>query len=263
MLNKLQQHLPNRTLKLSNAGDGGLITQILLGLAGIAAALVISYALFGMTQSILKDRKLIDNSITVPAASVDGECESKKFLSSCDIEISYKGQTIERGFTFVDFSSKDYNVEVLAQKDDPSNMNVDLALQKMTNRMLTAGGLLLLALGALIYGISVFRAIPKKQRLKKLMNAPENQPWEFVAVPATIDCDEVSYTTEVDGQPLELALNFQGRKPVLLNSDSDQKQVLGIKAKSQNTTVVLCSKLKNLDLTKTEKKPLLDIIKSA
>lgn len=262
MLKELQQQMPSRTLKLSSAGDGGLFTQLIMGLAGTLGAVALSYAVFTMTQGILKDRKMIDNYTIVETASVSGECSAKKFISSCDVEITNNGQTIERSFSFVDFSKDDHNVEIISQKDDPSNINVDLALNKMTNRILTVVGMLVIALIALFWGISVFRAIPKKQRLKNLMNESANQPWEFVAIPAIVDTDEVTYSTEVDGQPMELALNFQGRKPIILEDSGEKVQVLGIKAKTQNTTVILDNKLKNIDFTKEEKKSLLAIIKS-
>ncbi|PID62761.1 MAG: hypothetical protein CR974_03185 [Gammaproteobacteria bacterium] len=263
MIQDLQNNLPERNLKLANAGDGGLLTSIITGLISLVGFVALVLGTYTMTQGILTDRQLIDNHSVVQSADVSGECSVKKFIASCDVKIVNSGQTVERSFYFVDFSKDDYSVEVIAQKDDPSNMTVDLAIDKMTNRMLTVVGLAVLGVILLIVAITTFRGIPKKQRLKNIMNEPANQPWQFVEVSAEVDGDLITYTTDIDGKPVEMEIGFEGRKPVILGEDGDKKRLLAIQAKTQNTCVIVCQKLKNINFSKAEKKALLAIIKAA
>ncbi|MDP8101717.1 hypothetical protein [Phocoenobacter atlanticus] len=263
MLNKLQQNMPQRNLKLANAGDGGLLNSIIIGLVGVLGGGFMVYMLFFMAQGILKDRELIDNSVPVTMANVSGECSSRRLLTSCDVKIAHQGQIVERDFTFVDFSSDDYRVEIIVQKDDPSNMNVDLAINKMSNRIMTAIGLAIIGILMFLGGIITFLGLPKKQRLKNIMNEPANQPWQFVSIPAQIDGDLITYTTDIDGNATEMEIDFEGRKPIILSVDDDNTYLLGIQAKTQKTSVLLCQKLKNINFSKDEKRTLIDIINAS
>ncbi|MFB2539139.1 MULTISPECIES: hypothetical protein [unclassified Acinetobacter] len=255
LLTRLQESLPSRKLKVKDIGDGGVLNQLLWPIVFLAIVLLSIVVVVDGGKQILSDRKIANDPVEVVDAMVDGSCKRTKlsFVKSCDVAIQAQGQSVKHDFTFIAFSNEDYEAKVLAQKDNPTNMNVDVAINHMGGRILVLVGFGLLGLLGLLLALMSFRAIPR--RLKMIKNLNENQPWTFITLPVEIDENMTTYKSHVDGKEHTFHIEHKKNEPWLLNPE-DNTQVIAIK--SGETVLPLYKSLHNIDFTDAERQKLLE-----
>lgn len=253
--NAIEQALPQRHIVIKNAGDGGIFNQLII----IVALLLLSPFLFvnflGDFKDISADKKLKDNYVVLEDAALRGDCKIRKFFSSCDLTIHHNGEDLEKKINFVGTVSENKEVEVIAQKDDPNNISTTIAVDSTTNRTILTIGFLIVSALTFAWGVIMALNLPKKGRIKKIMNDPVNQPWQFTAVDVDCSGECMEFTTNVDGKDKKLIVQIDKQQPILLSEMDDESHawVLAIKAKNTNTALPLTTSLRNIDITATEK----------
>lgn len=257
----IEQALPNRPLKLKNAGDGHAAMQVIL-MTGflLAGGFFFLYSLDHI-RDIYLDNKLIDNYVILDDVEIFGECNRSKFINDCEIEIEYQDQLIEQKFEFFAKESFSDEVEVIAQKDDLNNISTDVAINNIKGRIYVTILMIFLSLAIFGWGLKLAFDFPKKGRIKKIMNDPANQPWQFTAL--EVDCSGgcMEFKSNVDGKEQAIILHIEKLKPVIIDHiEGNLYWVLAVRAKNTKTVLPLTRKLGNIDLTKQEKTDLLAVI---
>ncbi|WP_230658588.1 hypothetical protein [Psychrobacter sp. I-STPA10] len=257
--NYIEQTLPQRPLKLKHVGDGNLLKQVCIIIALFSGAILLLFFTFDNVKDIIKDRKLVDNYVVLDNAKLHGQCEdssNRYFFEKCEVVISYQDQKIKKEFDFISFNSSSSNddLQVIAQKDDPSNISFNLAINVLKSRIITNIGYFIFALVTFWWGYTVITNVPKQGRVKKIMNDPANQPWQIIAMPVSCDIDSMEFTTDIYGEETDLTIDLKHKKPLIISPMNDKNWVLAVKAKQTNTSVPLTTSLHNIDLSRQEKK---------
>ena len=101
---------------------------LLLAAAGIA------WWVANMGKAIYADYK-IGQAYHAIDADIKGECKIRKAIfTDCKATIRHDGHSVEKTFAFFDFTSGDYTVTAIAANDNPANITLDIAVDKIMNR---------------------------------------------------------------------------------------------------------------------------------
>jgi hypothetical protein len=125
--------------------------MLLLGLLMVAGAVG---ALVGGAVNVLPDLTIRANPMVVTASTVDGTCETKRFVfTSCSAVLTYDvggtSHEVQRDYLWVG-TAQDYAVDVVVAADQPELATVSVALDRIWNRIFSV-----LALFALLLGLGV------------------------------------------------------------------------------------------------------------
>lgn len=109
-----------------------------------------------------RDWQISQNPLTMATGEIlDGECSTRRGLTDCEARLvyDYGGQTYDThvSLAFLDFSSGDYEVELVISRDKPELATVSLGLDMLWNRLavfavfmlIFVGGPLAMVLGAI------------------------------------------------------------------------------------------------------------------
>ena len=117
-------------------------------------------------------------------ADIKGECKTRKAIfTDCKATIHHDGHSVEKTFAFFDFTSGDYTVTAIAANDNPANITLDIAVDKIMNRAVFALMFLaavLLCLWLALYGL--FITLPRSRALLAGLNRKEAQPWQLTEI---------------------------------------------------------------------------------
>jgi len=169
--------LPDRPLRVHPPGAGhrAQLTVLLWAVFAVAAMV------FGVIRPIgdlLVDRELVGKVAPVPDAKVSGRCSTGLVLTSCDatLSVARPGRpeiTREVHYFFLDEHTGDYEIEVVADPARPELLSTDMAMEKLTNRLVT-----LVVFGPLFLGCALVvaaRARRKIQRQRAALRALSGQ----------------------------------------------------------------------------------------
>jgi hypothetical protein len=164
--------LPHRPLRVKPPGKGigsdvWLVFWTLL--LGAGMALMVLFPL----PALVTDYAVRDAAKPIQGGKIEhGSCTTKLFLVICDADLAldWPGKPPLRRslhYFFVDAHFGDYEARVVADPGRPEDMTTDLALDKITNRILTMsiGGPIFLLLGVGIIW-SGFGTVRRHQRLR-------------------------------------------------------------------------------------------------
>lgn len=248
---------PAKPLKLSK------ITQkfsflLLIGAACILLFLGMAWWLYGVGQGIYSDYRISGHHRVLADAQIDGQCKTRKFgMTDCRVTIRDQGRTWEQTFAFFDFSKQDYQVAAVISADNPDLASVDLALEKLGNRI---GFFVFLALVALLalwaaYFLP-FVSLPRQRRVVAAFNEADAQPWQMVSVPTWKQGHK--YAVELDGVRRSVVLQFNKTRPWVLEEGPEGPVLLGIAPKNGGNPVPLDQKLSAIEgLDKAERQSLI------
>lgn len=252
----LASAFPTRPLKLRKTGIvpgifsylGGLL---LLGIAGFIAV--------WQAPGIYNDIIISQNPVVVYDSTVeDGHCTTRRFVfTDCGAHVTYsvKGKTFERDIElmFVDFGTKDYEVEVVRSADRPQIVGLSLGLDMLWNRIIV-GSAFVLGLGAL--GAALFFKGAQADRVRGLAR----KALPLTPVPVTV----VGMSNVVGAKAVTYALPRPGKKrgtnlssrmsrkqePFWLNGEG---QALAAIHAGSKLPILLDAELTRLDLTDEER----------
>lgn len=125
---------PTRALSLRNLGAGGG-GGLLLALVFAAATIGVAWA--GIS-SLAPDFVIRANAVPTDA-QIDGSCSTRKLIfTDCDVTMDYEvdgvAHSVERSFFFIG-TGGNYEASVVRSGKDPSQATLDLALDKLWNRV--------------------------------------------------------------------------------------------------------------------------------
>ncbi|MDR1075531.1 MAG: hypothetical protein LBL59_04300 [Xanthomonadaceae bacterium] len=127
---------PSGALRVDHTGSFSGIPMLLMMLALALCGLGV---LALGTPGILQDWKISKNPASV-YADVGGECKTRLVLTHCDVTLNYRHQgkpvAVDRHFFFFDFGGGSYQVQALSLDGDRSKVTLDLAIDKLYNRII-------------------------------------------------------------------------------------------------------------------------------
>ncbi|MFN3776651.1 hypothetical protein [Sphingomonas parapaucimobilis] len=163
--------LPARPIMVRRAGFADhyrlLVFSILLGFGALAIVATIWPGLYA-------DYRILRAPVDVPQASmVDGECRMRKFSVRCNATIAYPrdGATKSRAvnFSYMAFRNEDRETRIVAERGNPDNITLSLAIEEFWNRFL---GSLLVVLVFAVFSVLMMRRFLYQSASIKAMRDP-------------------------------------------------------------------------------------------
>ncbi|MDO5091478.1 MAG: hypothetical protein Q4D61_08010 [Cardiobacteriaceae bacterium] len=248
---------PNKPLKLTKITQN-FAMMLFLGLLMLLGGAGIGWWQYGVAHDIYTDHQIGKNPQILENARIDGECKTRKFaFTDCKATIRDQGNTYKKSFAFFDFSKKDYEVMAVANASNPQQVSLDLAIDKIGNRIGFLAFFVAVALLMLWAGIYLFFiAMPRQRKIIAAFNAPGAQPWQPAAV--AVNQQGNKYAVELDGQTRNIVLQFGKNKPWVIGEHDDGLLLLGIQPKNGGNPIPLDQKLSAISgLNKTERQNLI------
>ncbi|HEI9859542.1 TPA: hypothetical protein SLO96_003371 [Proteus mirabilis] len=248
---KILNAFPTRALTLSPLkGDGGLFRTLFLVIAMLGMTVFSAYQI----PNIVYDYQISKNPVFIDA-DVDGSCRSKLFvLTNCSVDLRYKGNEVSRNFTFLDFGNKDILVEPVADENDLTKMTVDVAIDNIWLRLISA--LVFTALFVFCVIFFIYRQMISN-KVKKALLSVGTKPLKLTAIPAKVVVSNkqfiATYKTNVAGK--ETSITYSGNKktpPITLEIEG-KTYVLAVYEPQQNIPYVLDVPLARIQATEEEK----------
>lgn len=128
--------LPDRPLVVRPPGAAPTAWLLIITLAVGAVAVLL---LAPQVADLVADLGLAGKAVPVPGARADGRCTSHRgVLTECEATLTAPGRAARTvHYFFVDLHTGDYQVRVLADPARPALLTTDLALDHLTNRVVT------------------------------------------------------------------------------------------------------------------------------
>ena len=163
--------LPARPIMVRRAGFADhyrlLVFSILLGFGALAIVATIWPGLYA-------DYRILRAPVDVPQASmVDGECRMRKFSVRCNAIIAYPRdgaiQSRAVSFSYMAFRNEDRETRIVAERGNPDNITLSLAIEEFWNRFL---GSLLVVLVFAVFSVLMMRRFLYQSASIKAMRDP-------------------------------------------------------------------------------------------
>lgn len=168
--------LPARPIKVRRAGFADhyrlLVFSILLGFGAVAVVATIWPGLYA-------DYRILRAPVEVPQASmVDGECRMRKFSVHCNATIAYPRdgaiQSRAINFSYLAFSNENRETRIVAERGNPDNITLSLAIDEFWNRFL--GSLLVVVVFAVFSVLMMRRFLHQSASIKAMRHAAPLRP---------------------------------------------------------------------------------------
>ena len=259
--------LPEKRLTMKRIGVNNPVRAVIAASILLLAAAGIAWWVANMGKAIYADYK-IGQAYHAIDADIKGECKTRKAIfTDCKATIHHDGHSVEKTFAFFDFTSGDYTVTAIAANDNPANITLDIAVDKIMNRAVFALMFLaavLLCLWLALYGL--FITLPRSRALLAGLNRKEAQPWQLTEIEATRKGDRAtSYLAEHNGKTVKIGLNFGKGSPWITGDNGDRLTLLAFAPKDgDGAPVPFDDQLKSIGgLNKNERRALIEQIKNA
>lgn len=163
--------LPGRPITVRRAGFADhyklLVFSVLLGLGALAIVATIWPGLYA-------DYRILRAPVEVSQASmVDGECRMRKFSVHCNATIAYPSngaiQSRAVNFSYLAFSNEDHETRIVAERGNPDNITLSLAIEEFWNRFL---GSLLVVIVFAVFSVLMMRRFLHQSASIKAMRDP-------------------------------------------------------------------------------------------
>ena len=163
--------LPARPIMVRRTGFADhyrlLVFGILLGFGTLAIVAAVWPGLY-------TDYRILRAPVEVPQASmVDGECRMRKFSVNCKATIAYPRdgaiQSRAVSFSYMAFRNEDRETRIVAERGDPDNITLSLAIEEFWNRFI--GSLLVVVVFA-VFSVLMMRRFLHQSASIKAMRQP-------------------------------------------------------------------------------------------
>lgn len=255
---------PTRPLHISKAMIVKNPTKsLIVGILICLSALLIPYLGF---PGLLNDYEISKNPVEVDAG-IKGECRSKMFVTNCDVTLTYQGEKVERDFSFFDIKGGDYYVTAITSKDKPTLLSVDLAVDKIINRLIIQ--LIFFAL-IIAVGVVCLRGWVRGKKMNEVLAQINDKKLIPILVPVKIQSTQavvaVTYQWPTpQGAQICYAAFHEKKEGGMLRiptDDTTQVYALGVSTDTQTTPILLDGHLSRIDLTTDERIQLFESINS-
>lgn len=257
----LADSFPTRPLRVARTGAPSPALMLVLGLLMVAGAIA---TLAGGVVNVLPDLAVRANPMTVQTSTADGSCETKRVVfTSCSVVLSYEvagiPHEVQREYVWIG-TAQEYSTEVMVAADRPELATASVALDKLTNRVLS-----ILAGFAVFLGIGL--ATLRQWRIVRTVRVRYAKQTAQPLTPVVVDLGTVKdvrlrgrlheFTVQVDGKSrkrAQLLSKAEGGAPFLVAPG----RALAVRAAGAEAhPVLLDAGLTRLDLTDDERARLL------
>lgn len=184
---------------------------------------------------------------------LDGECSTRRGLTDCEARLvyDYNGQSYDKWVTlaFLDFSSSDYEVDVVISRDDPELATLSLGLDMLWNRLAVfAGFLLLFGGGAIAMLVTALHG--------RAANRAASAPGRLAAMPVNIAGINGRYVSYADPAKPRRMLRTRleaGQAPLWAVDEAGKTMGVAVKAEHVALPILLDAGLERLDLSAAER----------
>ena len=204
-----------------------------------------------------RDIQINQNPQTIPDADVrDGECSTRRGLTDCEAQLvyNYNGQSYDThvSLAFVDFSSSDYEVDVVISADKPELATLSLGLDMLWNRIAVFSAFsLLFAGGAIAMVVSGLHALGA--------NRAAQEPGRLELVPVDIADTRNGYVSYIDhikgaksGRTTRTRF-ARGQAPMMAVDEAGKVVGVAVKAQHVSLPILLDSGLMRLELSESDR----------
>ena len=257
----LSQAFPTRPVKVKRSG---VWPGILAYLGALMLGAVAAFIAIWQAPGIVNDWRVSQDPVVVYDAEItDGECNTRQgVFVDCSAHVSYevKAKPFEHDIElmFVDFSTGDYQVDVVRSEQYPQLAALSLGLDMLWNRIIV-GTLFVLFLAAAAVGLLLNGLRADRQRRIARQGA--------VLQPVSVDITNISkvvggkaiqfqYGINRKNRPLLTISRFKSKEePFWLHPDTGQ--ALAVLPQGSTVPFLLDQDLRRLDLTDTERAAIL------
>ena len=246
--------LPNRSIAIARNSlappAGFLFTIIILG--GL-------FAFFAVWQgpALWRDIQISQDPLVLHDGRVlDGECTTRRGLTDCEARLvyDYDGRSYEKSvaLAFLDFSSGDYEVEVVVSRADPELATITLGLDMLWNRIAVLAVFSLIFVGGVIAMIvqalrawGANRAATASQRLSLV-------PVELTELRRAQGGQYASYVDHPKGTKSRRIMRSRlgrGQEPLMAVDENGAVVAVAVKAEHVAMPILLDRGLERLELS--------------
>jgi hypothetical protein len=250
--------LPMRPLTVHAPGVG-LRAQLWVAFWSLAVAAALGFFIVPLIGDLASDYSLVGKAQPVADARVHGSCSTHGgVLTRCSATLVARGESaeIERkvDYFFVDFHPGSYEVAVIADPARPALLTTDLALDKLTNRLVT------LALAGPLFASIIVLILLGARRTLRTQRATSRALSNQVLRPVLLRMESYALGDwHVSPAPNVLAREWRvprRARPIVM--DPDRKLVLGVTSGDGAISMPLDRELRWIGLDAAERSSLLD-----
>lgn len=250
--------LPNRSIALTGrpvaAPAAMLFTLVIL------TAMAIGLAIW-QGPGLWRDLQISQNPMTLPNGQVlDGECNTRRGLTDCEAQLVYdydgKSYDTHVSLAFLDFSSGDYEVDVVISRGKPELATLSLGLDMLWNRLAVFAVFMLVFVGGVV---AVLWGAWQAGRANRAASTPGRLsvvPVEIAGVDNKRGAGFVSYFSTENGKRKGhvVRTRFPAGQAPLMGLDAKGK-AFGVAVKSEHVSlpVLLDGGLERLELSEAER----------
>lgn len=255
-MQSVQAAFPRRPLTVRS--PHGILGVVFWSLGGVLfGAAILAWLAASIAPQIQSDFAIRDAAVPLANARVlDGKCRSQLgLLHTCEatLVVPLKTGEVRRHVeaTFAAPHLGDWTVRVMADPQRPELATTDIALDRLWNRVATAGGGVLFAIAVAIGGLAIART-----RMRTRAKARALSGRELVPVPLAFHGANRGTWTLSDAQGQRFQVEVPARaRPFLL--DPSRGLVLGVTASGAAHPIPLDDKLRWVGLTDQERAALM------
>ncbi|MHC5225214.1 hypothetical protein [Ignatzschineria sp. LJL83] len=235
-------------------------------LKSIIGAVVFLILTIYLGINIPKDYTIRQDMVAVDTDYIHGHCSQylRVFLN-CDVDFKIENKTYNQHLTFLDFSKKIYEVNVYASRSNPDLMALDLAIDKLYNRIFTTLLFFFLSMFLFLRCFQYYKdTTVNDKRISQIMSelnmAPKGTPILLQAIPASQISDKkgLSYTANIKGA--KKFVHFNHIHPLTVEIQNEIAILVLVNSASKNF-IVLDQDLMFFDLNEHEKNAFCDRLK--
>lgn len=218
----------NKPLKISSIGLASVSSIMFLLLFSILLGTGIAY--FGLSGigEMRKDYHIGQNRQPIEA-EIHGECRTRKlFFTSCKVTIVHENGSVKKSFDFLSFGNDGFSVQAITNRNNPQQVTLDLAADKMMARVGFVAFMAITGLGLMGTGLfTILVVMPRNKQILARLNQSSSQPWRLVLVqPKSLTSGTAIYQVKHQGKMVKLSAHFGKKAQPFLATDKDDNVYL-------------------------------------
>lgn len=249
---------PTRPMRVKRHGMMHPFVMFIATLVGLG---IIAMVIISATPGILRDWEIAKDPVIARQASVsNGKCTTRQAVfTDCKVTVNYSiagnRTRTQLEFAFFDIHSGDYTVQVITSASKPELVTVDLALDKLWNRIITATFLSLIGAGLTLAGLW---GMAKQMNVRRAFRAFNDKslravPVEIISLSKNYGMHTAVYRFDARGKKHKLSTGLRKQVPFYLNAEAGDTTALGVTDQYGDYVLLLDEALERLDFTDAER----------
>lgn len=263
-LPELSGILPARPIRIRDHGLTNKLQYLFLSTVFAFASVAVAAVWFpGLYKDYLIKR---DPAAVEDASLVEGRCLSKKMTVNCKAGILYdpNGKRLIKQveFSFLSIAKGNYKTDIVAQKTDPQNMTLTLAIEKFWDRFITYTLIFALLAGLSILFVVRFLKITRSISAMKTEATLNLARARIGTRKQGVLSTKVTYIPLLKGRQRGIVSSFpENTSPFMHYSKSEDKTFgLAVIHPHASLPILLDDDLRRLDLNEGERQTMLQEI---